>query len=57
MNFHTYLKDYPLYSHKKKRFYLIPRFYDLKNQRAYRQNVDSFLYKDWVQLEKDWNTF
>lgn len=57
LEFYKYLQEYPLYSHKKKRFSLLKRFYALKKCRAYIQDPDSLFYKAWIKLEKDWNTF
>lgn len=56
-SFCTYLKNYPLLSHKKTRFFLIKRFYALKSCGAFRQEPTSLLNKAWIKFDKDWNTF
>nr|YP_007890179.1 putative site-specific DNA endonuclease [Pleodorina starrii]AFY64448.1 putative site-specific DNA endonuclease [Pleodorina starrii] len=53
--FCDYLKKYPLHSHKKKRIFLIKRYYSLKACCAYKQEPNSLLYKAWRKFEEDWN--
>lgn len=54
--FYKYCQKFPLTSHKKKRMFLLPRFYRLRKSGAYKSN-DAALQKVWSQFEKDWNTF
>ena len=57
--FCTYLKKHPLQSHKKKRFFLIKRFYALKSCGAFRGDSQplNLLNKAWIKFEKDWTYF
>lgn len=55
-NFYQYCQKFPLTSHKKKRMFLLPRFFRLRKAGAHRTS-DPALQKVWTQLEQDWNTF
>lgn len=69
-NFSEYLKKYPLHSHKRKKIFLIKRYYELRacmvNQKAFskpidfeqnQKNTNSLLIKAWNQFEENWNDF
>jgi hypothetical protein len=53
--FCTYLKNYPLRSHKKKRILLVPRYLELRSLKAYNYDKDSRTYKAWAHFEKKWS--
>lgn len=55
-NFYKYCRKFPLYSHKKKRMFLLPRFYKLRTAGAHRSS-DPALQKAWAEFETDWKTF
>jgi ubiquinol-cytochrome c reductase cytochrome b subunit len=55
-DFCEYLREHPLHSRKKQRIFLVKRFYELRDCRAYKEDPNSLLFKAWVQFEKDWNT-
>lgn len=57
LNFWQYCKNYPLHSHKKKRMFLVPRFFELRKNRAYRSDISPLLKKTWLNFEKEWNSF
>ena len=52
--FCDYLKKHTLYSHKKRRIFLVPRFFNLREIDAFKQPKESLTYKIWVQFEKKW---
>lgn len=55
--FYDYIKKHPLHSAKKKRFFLLKRFYLLVSCRAYNQERGSLLNKAWLRFDEQWNTF
>lgn len=55
--FLDYLKQNPIYSHKQKRVFLVPLFFNLRSCRAYAQSPESLLYKEWIAFETKWNDF
>lgn len=55
-NFYKYCRKFPLFSHKKKRMLLLPRFYRLRTAGAHRSDNPE-LQKVWAEFEKDWNTY
>lgn len=57
LSFCNYLKKHPLQSHKKKRVFLVKRYYALKACRAYKQEPNTLLHKAWDKFEKDWRTY
>lgn len=50
--FIDYVKNCPTRSHKKQRLFLIPKYYKLKNLKAYEQA--SILNKAWLIFTEDW---
>lgn len=50
--FLEYIKDSPSRSHKKQRLFLVPKYYKLKNLRAYKQA--SILNKAWLIFTEVW---
>lgn len=52
--FLQYVKKCPCRSYKKQRLFLIPKYYELKDLKAYKQESDSFIYKGWLKLIEDW---
>lgn len=52
--FLEYIKNCPSRSHKKQRLFLIPKYFDLKSLKAYKQELGSVLNKAWVSLSEDW---
>jgi len=52
--FLEYIKNCPSRSHKKQRLFLIPKYYELKSLKAYKQELGSALNKAWVSLSEDW---
>lgn len=53
-NFLNYIKLFPSRSYKKQRLFLIPKFYELKRLKAYKQDSASVLYKAWTKFNIDW---
>jgi hypothetical protein len=45
LNFYYYCQKHPLHSHKKKRMFLVPRFFELRKIRAYRFDASPSLKK------------
>lgn len=56
MIFYNYHFNNPCYSVKSKRIFLIKKFYELYNRKAYLIS-DSFLYKAWLEFDKKWKSF
>lgn len=54
-NFKDYVLKYPIFSNKKQRFFLINKFFELKDLKAYSAPLDSSLGKAWQIFEKKWN--
>lgn len=52
--FLDYIKTYPSRSHKKQRLFLIPKYFELKELRAYKQSLDSAQYKAWLNFNEAW---
>lgn len=52
--FFNYIKQYPIRSHKKQRFFLISKYYELKNLKAYKQDINFILYKVWQDFLQNW---
>ncbi len=55
--FYNYLREHPLQSHKKQRIFLVKRFYELRDCRAYKQDSNSLLYKGWIDFEESWKHY
>ena len=53
--FQCYISKYPSYSNKKKRLFLIKKFYYLKNLRAYSFLDKNPLFKAWSKFNDKWN--
>jgi Holliday junction resolvase RusA-like endonuclease len=53
-NFLNYIKLFPSRSFKKQRLFLIPKFYELKKLKAYKQNSANVLNKAWTKFNIDW---
>lgn len=51
--FLNYIKINPIYSHKRSRFFLIPKFFVLKKLKAYN-NSNPIIHKTWLNFIKDW---
>lgn len=54
INFLDYIKKNPVFSHKKNRLHLVPRFYELKALRAYMCSAHSQTYKAWTYFMDKW---
>jgi hypothetical protein len=54
LNLIEYFKTHPSRSDKKKRLFLIPKFYNLKDLGAPNAMPDTFLYKSWEYFYKKW---
>lgn len=52
--FLNYLKTVPSKSYKRQRLFLIPKYYELKNLKAYTASPESLQYKAWTQFERKW---
>ncbi len=52
--FLEYIKICSSRSHKRQRLFLIPKYYKLKNFKAYKQELGSALNKAWIRLNEDW---
>jgi hypothetical protein len=50
--FVDYTKNFPSRSHKNPRLFLIPKYYELKKLKAYKQ--DSALFKTWIRFNASW---
>ena len=53
-NFLSYLSKYPSYSNKKKRLFLVNKFYYLRELRAYSCLDKSALSKAWLKFNNSW---
>ena len=53
--FKSYLMKYPVFSNKKQRFFLIDKYYQLKDLRAYSALPDNPLAKAWINFNNKWN--
>ena len=53
--FKDYLLKYPCLSHKKQRIFLINKFYELKDLKAYSALSDSVLAKAWRIFNNNWH--
>lgn len=47
LDFYHYCQNHPLHSHKKKRMFLVPRFFELRKMRAYRFDASPSLKNTW----------
>jgi len=54
--FYTYIKNYPLRSHKQKRIRLLPQFLKLRQIKAYKKDPTTKTYKVWQLFETKWFT-
>ena len=54
LNLIDYFKKYTPKSAKKKRLYLIPKFYELKDLKAHKALPVSFLEKSWLYFYNKW---
>lgn len=54
LTFLNYLKSQPFFSAKRNRAFLIPKFYELKAQKAHLQTQGSILSKAWLKFLEDW---
>lgn len=57
LNLIEYLKEYPSKSAKNNRFYLIPKFYELKDMKAHIAPLGSLLSKSWNIFMNKWNNY
>jgi ubiquinol-cytochrome c reductase cytochrome b subunit len=53
--FKAYILKYPSLSNKKQRLFLIDKYYDLKDLKAYSAPEDSALFKAWKLFNSKWN--
>lgn len=53
-NFQSYILKYPISSNKKKRLFLVNKFYYLKDLKAYSSLENSPLAKAWVKFNNKW---
>jgi hypothetical protein len=53
--FKAYLLKYPSFSNKKQRLFLIDKYYELKDIKAYSALPDSALSKAWLIFSDKWN--
>ena len=49
-----YFKKFPSRSAKKQRLFLIPRYYELKDQGAHKSQPDTLISKSWQYFYKKW---
>ena len=49
-----YFKLYPCRSAKKMRLHLIPKYYELKDIKADKAPIDTYLYKAWQYFINKW---
>ena len=54
-NFKSYILKYPSFSSKKKRLFLVDKFYYLKDLKAYSFIDSSPLAKAWIKFNSKWN--
>lgn len=54
-NFQDYLSNYPSFSHKKQRLFLIDKYYRLKDLKAYTYSIHNNLAKAWMKFNNEWN--
>jgi hypothetical protein len=54
-NLIKYFNKYPSRSGKKSRLHLIPKYYELKDLKAYQAQENSLLGKAWVNFLSKWN--
>ena len=55
INFQSYMSNYPSFSNKKQRLFLIDIYFYLKNLEAYLALPDSVLGKAWTKFHNKWN--
>lgn len=53
-DFEEYIKNFPLHSVKKKRFFLLKEYFYLKNRKAYLAEKDTIYNKRWLKFCKNW---
>jgi hypothetical protein len=56
-NFSEYVKKYTLRSNRHKRFFLLPKFYNLVNINAHKASKDSKLSKAWLIFNNKFNRY
>nr|YP_203337.1 orf248 [Zancudomyces culisetae]AAW49504.1 orf248 [Zancudomyces culisetae] len=57
LNLIEYFKKYPSRSGKKNRLHLIPKFYELKDLKAYKASEDTLLNRSWKIFLNKWSNF
>ena len=55
LNFYKEFIKYPCKSIKANRLFLIPKYYDLVNLKAFKSDENSSIYKAWTNFVKKWN--
>nr|YP_008965418.1 LAGLIDADG [Rhynchosporium secalis]AHC02428.1 LAGLIDADG [Rhynchosporium secalis] len=53
--FKSYIFKYPSFSNKKQRLFLIEKYFELKDLKAYSASPDSILGKAWTKFNNKWN--
>jgi hypothetical protein len=57
LSFLDYIKKYPSRSSKKGRLFLLPRYFELKSEKAYQADLESLRYKAWTLFQEKWISF
>jgi hypothetical protein len=53
--FKSYIFKYPSFSNKKQRLFLIDKYFELKDLKAYSALPESILGKAWIKFNNKWN--
>ena len=53
--FKSYIIKYPCFSNKKQRLFLIDKYFELKDLKAYSASAESVLGKAWIKFNNKWN--
>ena len=54
LSFLDYIKKHPSRSSKKGRLFLLPRYFELKSEKAYKADLESLRYKAWTLFQEKW---
>ncbi len=54
LNFMEYAKAHPFRTEKRQRLHMIPRYYELKAQRAHKAEEGTVLNKAWLEMKRKW---
>ncbi len=54
LNFMEYVKAHPFRTEKRQRLHMIPRYYELKAQRAHKAEEGTVLNKAWLEMKRKW---